>query len=311
MLQQQSRMGRFVQQLRSGELDEAGFMRVASEVGVPAERAHALAREALAPHETQQRQEHVSGGDDPELDIFCGIVETLRALVPASGALMLCPRRGRVSQGLCGVDLEYVALRPESHVLDSAFAWATQFFGPHPGQVCVGGESCRSMVMTLGSASFCSLAADCSRLLVVCFSRHSRPLGLAALVRGPLESPFLQEDCRQLEKLVPLVASILWRENGQPQPEVPPADTACLSEREREVSRLLVMGYSGLNVAAITGLSENTVKTYIRRVYQKLGVSNRTDLVRALHPEVQSATGHPEVQPAPGRHAPEFAQERS
>jgi DNA-binding CsgD family transcriptional regulator len=294
-------MGRFVHQLRSGELDEVGFMRVASEAGVPAERARALAREALAPHENPHHQDSVGGEEDPELDIFCGIVETLRALVPASGALMLGPRRGRVSQGLCGVDLEYVALRPEAHVLDSAFGWATRFFGQLRGQVCVGGEPCRDMVMALGSAAFCARAADSTRLLVVCFSRHSLPLGLAALARGPLEPPFLQEDCQQVEKLVPLVASILWRENrpppSEPQPEALP-DTACLSEREREVSRLLVMGYSSLNVAAITGLSENTVKTYIRRVYQKLGVSNRTDLVRALHPEVQHASG---------RHAPEAA----
>ncbi|HYO69262.1 MAG TPA: LuxR C-terminal-related transcriptional regulator, partial [Archangium sp.] len=249
MSQQQIRMGRFVHQLRSGELDEAGFMRVASEAGVPAERARALARETL-----------VGVGEDPELDIFCGIVETLRALVPASGALMLGPRRGRVSQGLCGVGLEYAALRPEAQVLDSAFEWATQYFGQLPGQVCMGGEPFRNMVMALGSAAFRSLATDSTRLLVVCFSRHSLPLGLAALVRAPLEAPFLQEDCQQVEKLVPLVASILWRENGQPQPEAPP-ETAILSEREREVSRLLVMGYSSVNVAAITGLSENTIKT--------------------------------------------------
>lgn len=55
-----------------------------------------------------------------------------------------------------------------------------------------------------------------------------------------------------------------------------------LSKREREIARLLVAGYSGVNVAAISGLSENTVRTYVRRLYQKLGVSNRADLVRKL-----------------------------
>jgi DNA-binding CsgD family transcriptional regulator len=278
MSQQQIWMGGVVHELRGVELDETGFMHVASEASVPA--AHTR---ALAPLENQQRQE-----EDPVLDVFCGIIETLRALVPASGALMLAHKGGRASQGLCGVDLEYVALRPEPGVLGSAFEWATRFFGQRRGQVYVGSESCRNMVTALGSAAFGSLAADCTRLLVVCFSRHSLPLGLAALVRGPLEPPFLQEDCQQVEKLIPLVSSILWRENGHPQSELSP-DTACLSEREREVSRLLVMGYSSVNVAAITGLSENTIKTYIRRVYQKLGVSNRTDLVRALHPEVRPA----------------------
>lgn len=65
-----------------------------------------------------------------------------------------------------------------------------------------------------------------------------------------------------------------------------------LSRREREIARLLVAGYSGVNVAAIAGLSENTVRTYVRRLYQKLGVSNRADLVRKLMaPEPKMATG--------------------
>jgi hypothetical protein len=45
---------------------------------------------------------------------------------------------------------------------------------------------------------------------------------------------------------------------------------------------LLVAGYSGVNVAAIAGLSEHTVRTYVKRLYAKLGVSNRADLVRKL-----------------------------
>lgn len=61
-----------------------------------------------------------------------------------------------------------------------------------------------------------------------------------------------------------------------------------LSPREHTVAKLLLEGYGGVNVAAITGLSENTVRTYIRRVYRKLGVRNRADFVRRMlsnHPE--------------------------
>ncbi len=72
-----------------------------------------------------------------------------------------------------------------------------------------------------------------------------------------------------------------------------------LSRREREIARLLVAGYSGVNVAAIAGLSENTVRTYVRRLYLKLGVSNRADLVRKLMaPEPKLDTG-PASQLAP------------
>lgn len=70
-----------------------------------------------------------------------------------------------------------------------------------------------------------------------------------------------------------------------------------LSRREREIARLLVAGYSGVNVAAISGLSENTVRTYVRRLYAKLAVSNRADLVRKLvSPE---PTAPPSINPPP------------
>jgi DNA-binding CsgD family transcriptional regulator len=73
-----------------------------------------------------------------------------------------------------------------------------------------------------------------------------------------------------------------------------------LSRREREIARLLVAGYSGVNVAAIAGLSENTVRTYVRRLYQKLSVSNRADLVRKLMaPEPKVTTGPVSSQIAP------------
>jgi DNA-binding CsgD family transcriptional regulator len=66
-----------------------------------------------------------------------------------------------------------------------------------------------------------------------------------------------------------------------------------LSRREREVARLLVAGYSGVNVAAISGLSEHTVKTYVRRLYTKLGVNRRADLVRKLVAPPSSQSGAP------------------
>lgn len=73
-----------------------------------------------------------------------------------------------------------------------------------------------------------------------------------------------------------------------------------LSRREREIARLLVAGYSGVNVAAIAGLSENTVRTYVRRLYAKLEVSNRADLVRKLvAPDPAASSSSPPSQIAP------------
>lgn len=52
-----------------------------------------------------------------------------------------------------------------------------------------------------------------------------------------------------------------------------------LSDRESEILALITQGKSNLEVAALTFLSPNTVKTYIRSVYRKIGVTSRTQAV--------------------------------
>lgn len=83
------------------------------------------------------------------------------------------------------------------------------------------------------------------------------------------------------------------------EPQGKPAPIEGLSKREREIARLLVAGYSGVNVAAISGLSENTVRTYVRRLYQKLGVANRADLVRKLMSPAEAKSSTPSSVLAP------------
>ena len=52
-----------------------------------------------------------------------------------------------------------------------------------------------------------------------------------------------------------------------------------LSPREGQVAHFLVEGYSNVNIAALCGVSTNTTRTLIQRIYRKLGVCNRADLV--------------------------------
>jgi LuxR family transcriptional regulator/LuxR family quorum-sensing system transcriptional regulator CciR len=48
-----------------------------------------------------------------------------------------------------------------------------------------------------------------------------------------------------------------------------------LSAREREVLRWVALGKSNGDIAEILGISPHTVDTLVRRLFQKLGVSNR------------------------------------
>ncbi|MCK9903396.1 response regulator transcription factor [Frankia sp. Cpl3] len=52
-----------------------------------------------------------------------------------------------------------------------------------------------------------------------------------------------------------------------------------LTEREAEVLALITQGHSNAEVAQISCLSPNTVKSYIRALYRKIGVASRTQAV--------------------------------
>ncbi|SBS77732.1 Response regulator containing a CheY-like receiver domain and an HTH DNA-binding domain [uncultured Mycobacterium sp.] len=52
-----------------------------------------------------------------------------------------------------------------------------------------------------------------------------------------------------------------------------------LSDREAEILALITQGKSNADVARLTYLSPNTVKSYIRTLYRKLGVGSRTQAV--------------------------------
>ena len=52
-----------------------------------------------------------------------------------------------------------------------------------------------------------------------------------------------------------------------------------LSDRESEILALITQGKSNADVARLTYLSPNTVKSYIRSAYRKIGVDSRTQAV--------------------------------
>jgi DNA-binding CsgD family transcriptional regulator len=55
-----------------------------------------------------------------------------------------------------------------------------------------------------------------------------------------------------------------------------------LTAREAEVARLVALGSTNAEIARALLLAETTVKTHLRSVYAKLGVSSRTRLARLL-----------------------------
>ncbi|MEV8254468.1 LuxR C-terminal-related transcriptional regulator [Rhodoglobus sp. NPDC076762] len=127
--------------------------------------------------------------------------------------------------------------------------------------------------LTLGSEEQSDVAFD-------------RALRLAA--RNRMHSPF---------RLVPseVVQSMLTRAGARSQPlEVsalikrldgltvilPPRDSQALSDRERAIARELVRGSNSAEIAETLFISVNTVKSHLKSIYRKLGVTSR---VEAIH----------------------------
>lgn len=56
-----------------------------------------------------------------------------------------------------------------------------------------------------------------------------------------------------------------------------------LSRREREVAQLLLLGLTNQLIAERLFISPNTVKTHVRKIFQKLGVRNRVEFLALCH----------------------------
>lgn len=61
-----------------------------------------------------------------------------------------------------------------------------------------------------------------------------------------------------------------------------------LTPREREIAGLLLQGYTNKQIAAALDISENTMKTHSRRIYAKLNVANKRELMQLAHGVISS-----------------------
>ena len=59
---------------------------------------------------------------------------------------------------------------------------------------------------------------------------------------------------------------------------VRPGNGVSLSDRERDVLRLVVDGASNDEIGARLGISSRTVESHLRRLFERLGVASRTEL---------------------------------
>jgi DNA-binding NarL/FixJ family response regulator len=88
--------------------------------------------------------------------------------------------------------------------------------------------------------------------------------------------------------LVVRLELLFERGNPQENPDVSDLVTTMkLTEREAEVAKLAIRGYSTLNIAQKLNISEHTVHSHLKKVFRKLGVKNRAELTY----KILAATG--------------------
>lgn len=72
----------------------------------------------------------------------------------------------------------------------------------------------------------------------------------------------------------------LMRRASRQQPANTPRHSDELSEREQEILALIAEGKPNQEIATVLHLSENTVKYYLKSIYRKLQIANRTEAAR-------------------------------
>jgi DNA-binding CsgD family transcriptional regulator len=101
---------------------------------------------------------------------------------------------------------------------------------------------------------------------LVCLNRHSTRAGFGA------------RDLERMRRLLPLLGMVDAAVAGRPDPASSDA-LGALTPREGEVAALIQSGLRNREIAAFLGTSPETVRKQTLRIYEKLAVSGRVQLV--------------------------------
>jgi DNA-binding CsgD family transcriptional regulator len=102
---------------------------------------------------------------------------------------------------------------------------------------------------------------------------------LGSLMLGRTGTPFGAGEAAAVRSLLaPLAVGLAATLQTSPRDEAPPSALA-MTPREREVLRLLQLGYTNPEIARALGTSPNTVRNQVSSLLTKAGATTRTELV--------------------------------
>jgi DNA-binding CsgD family transcriptional regulator len=112
------------------------------------------------------------------------------------------------------------------------------------------------------------------------FGSRGTLVGAMNYCRRPQDSPFDVHALAMASALSGFLSATLARVTESPTPEA--AGRAILAYRELQVARLAAAGRNNLEIALQLGISRETVKQTLRRVYRKLDVRVRAQMAAKL-----------------------------
>jgi DNA-binding NarL/FixJ family response regulator len=119
----------------------------------------------------------------------------------------------------------------------------------------------------------------CHTLEQVCRVLRAGALGFVVKTAAPAELLCAIQEVTAGRQYVSPVIAALFRDGELSMP-IPRSPFERLSSRERKVVQLIVAGSTSSDIALQLSLSRKTVDTYRGRIMVKLGVANRSELIR-------------------------------
>lgn len=143
----------------------------------------------------------------------------------------------------------------------------------------------------------CYTAVDIGARVSLCETRPCGTLRLNFYARNA----FRPESVRRIAQAADLLMPFLWRQGSghfarpatagefEPRLRMVAPD---LTDREREVCALIALGVSSEGIALRLALRLNTVLTYRKRAYKRLGISSQNELLRLICPLAPGLAPH-------------------
>lgn len=139
--------------------------------------------------------------------------------------------------------------------------------------------------------------------------------GSVSVMRVGKGGRFSPSELRFFRAAVPVVTAVMMRIWRRMQPEIPRDEnfgtdfhlrmtqafhrfgTSVLTEREAEITHLLLRGHSAKSVARLLGISPGTVRNHMKSIYAKLGISSHSELFGLFFEALASAGSDLTVDP--------------